>query len=367
MTAQDSTCTCQVCGTLYQPTLNKDGSRRKTKHSICKTQSCRDEVRPPRRAVPLNPSPRSPCAAAGCLSHAVSKGHCGKHYARLRTHGDTAVSLKPRARVTKDCEWCGTTMVLKPAIARKRVACSRACANHIRAKAAGYEHRSKHIVCAGCHAQVVRTVKTDRDSGRFCGRQCAFDTITRIANERAALRIMGERVRRAHKVTPVAALEISKLKQIARNVKARTRQCRVCGTTHVRRAPNIATCSRFCESQRLAAQALSRLMYRKSEESRALRRRAKAKRRAAIHGVEYENIDPIKVFERDKWRCHLCGNKTPRKLRGTMDDRAPELEHIVSLADGGSHTWGNVACACRKCNNTKGAASFGQLGLGFAA
>lgn len=72
-------------------------------------------------------------------------------------------------------------------------------------------------------------------------------------------------------------------------------------------------------------------------------------------------IDPIKVCERDGWKCHICGVSTPRKLRGTTADRAPEVDHIVTLADGGPHSYSNVACACRKCNRTKGAKSFGQL------
>lgn len=43
--------------------------------------------------------------------------------------------------------------------------------------------------------------------------------------------------------------------------------------------------------------------------------------------------------------------------------KAPELEHIIPIAMGGTHTWDNVACACRLCNQAKGARDFGQLGL----
>lgn len=64
---------------------------------------------------------------------------------------------------------------------------------------------------------------------------------------------------------------------------------------------------------------------------------------------------------------HMCGRSTPRELRGTHYPAAPELDHIVSLADGGSHACWNVACACRSCNSKKGARSFGQLGLPLVA
>ena len=97
------------------------------------------------------------------------------------------------------------------------------------------------------------------------------------------------------------------------------------------------------------------------------RRADKARRRAVERGAKADNIDPLRVFARDGWRCHLCGRRTPKALRGTCDPTAPELDHIVTLADGGEHTWGNVACACRACNNAKGARSMGQLGLGLAA
>jgi 5-methylcytosine-specific restriction endonuclease McrA len=106
------------------------------------------------------------------------------------------------------------------------------------------------------------------------------------------------------------------------------------------------------------------------ESSRRSARRASKKKhksvRRARQAIQAQSIDPIKVFERDRWKCHLCGREAPARLRGTNDPRAPELDHVVSLAHGGNHTWANVACSCRRCNGRKGAASVGQLNLGFA-
>jgi 5-methylcytosine-specific restriction endonuclease McrA len=84
-------------------------------------------------------------------------------------------------------------------------------------------------------------------------------------------------------------------------------------------------------------------------------------RRARLHTDDAEAVNPMAVFARDKWRCHLCGARTPRKLRGTYDDRAPELDHITPLARGGAHTYVNTACACRRCNQEKGDSMVGQL------
>ncbi len=87
----------------------------------------------------------------------------------------------------------------------------------------------------------------------------------------------------------------------------------------------------------------------------------KAKRRARERSVEAENIDPFQVFDRDRWKCCLCGIKTLKSKRGTYDDRAPELDHIIPLSKGGKHTYANVQCACRRCNSAKNNKELGQL------
>lgn len=86
--------------------------------------------------------------------------------------------------------------------------------------------------------------------------------------------------------------------------------------------------------------------------------------RARRYRVEYEPINPIDVFNRDGWRCQVCGCATPSKRRGSKARNAPELDHRVPMAKGGSHTWDNVQCACRSCNAFKGAnIVIGQLPL----
>jgi hypothetical protein len=92
------------------------------------------------------------------------------------------------------------------------------------------------------------------------------------------------------------------------------------------------------------------------------RKLAKLKRQAIARGAAGgEAIDPIKVFERDKWKCQLCGTRTPKKKRGTYDDNAPELDHILPVSKGGQHRYTNVQCACRRCNGMKNATPLGQM------
>lgn len=87
--------------------------------------------------------------------------------------------------------------------------------------------------------------------------------------------------------------------------------------------------------------------------SRNARRRKRKKERARLRRVHVETVDPIKVFERDGWRCQICKAPTPRNLRGTYNDRAPELDHVMPLSLGGAHSYMNTQCACRKCNAAK--------------
>lgn len=80
-------------------------------------------------------------------------------------------------------------------------------------------------------------------------------------------------------------------------------------------------------------------------------------------GATTEKVDPFKVFDRDRWRCQLCGIKTPKAKRGGFEKDAPELDHIVPLSKGGEHSYRNTHCACRRCNGSKKDATRGQFRL----
>jgi 5-methylcytosine-specific restriction endonuclease McrA len=77
-----------------------------------------------------------------------------------------------------------------------------------------------------------------------------------------------------------------------------------------------------------------------------LKREATARRRARIRGNQVERISRRAVYERDQGRCYLCGK--------AVEPDHWHLEHIVPVARGGSHCYGNVAVACPECNWRKG-------------
>jgi hypothetical protein len=61
----------------------------------------------------------------------------------------------------------------------------------------------------------------------------------------------------------------------------------------------------------------------------------------------------VEILERDNWTCKICGSATPKGLRGTVHDLAPEIDHIVPRSRGGDDEDSNLRCACRRCNNIK--------------
>lgn len=87
--------------------------------------------------------------------------------------------------------------------------------------------------------------------------------------------------------------------------------------------------------------------------NRELFRKHEAMRRARLRTTVVLPIVPSDIFNRDGWRCYLCGGATDPQARGTRQHNAPVLDHIMPLVRGGTHTPANVACACHRCNSRK--------------
>lgn len=82
------------------------------------------------------------------------------------------------------------------------------------------------------------------------------------------------------------------------------------------------------------------------------RKATKARRRAQKRTTQMERFTHLEIFERDKWRCHIC-RKPVSKRKVAPHPKAPTLDHLVPLSKGGAHTKANVGCACFQCNVRK--------------
>jgi 5-methylcytosine-specific restriction endonuclease McrA len=129
-----------------------------------------------------------------------------------------------------------------------------------------------------------------------------------------------------------------------------TTNCTECGVLFSRVFPHRSrtTCSDDCAKARERS-------LKETVNSRRSKRIMAARTSAKIRGctTRRESIDPYDVFHRDGWKCVACGDETPKELRGSIEDNAPELDHVIPISRGGEHTYSNLQTLCRLCNLLK--------------
>lgn len=177
--------------------------------------------------------------------------------------------------------------------------------------------------CATCGT----TFSARRDtSQRFCSLACNGKDQTRLA--------MQDRARRSQ----VALYTGPRLRRPCPTSLPTTRRtfksgrCRVCGTWFVSLNLDV-TCSIECHVMK--------------------RRIDKDKRRALKRAAYIADVSRKQVFERDGYRCHLCHRKT-NPTKQVPHPRAPTIDHIIPLANHGTHEPLNCRTACFQCNSRKG-------------
>jgi 5-methylcytosine-specific restriction endonuclease McrA len=65
--------------------------------------------------------------------------------------------------------------------------------------------------------------------------------------------------------------------------------------------------------------------------------------------VTREEFSRSAVFERDQWRCGICGQKVDRLLKWP-DPMSATLDHVVPISLGGEHSAANTRLAHARCN-----------------
>ncbi len=237
--------------------------------------------------------------------------------------------------VTQTCAQCAKSFT-----GRKRKYCTSACNYKAQARKRGVrpmeEYRASvrkdahYFWCVQCHKSAHRPLGGNGTRNRFCSMACRVDC---------------SRAKQS---------EIDALYRIARNNKP-------VKPTKPPKPLDVLVCCRNCSSSFVAPRTKGN--HRRSCDSCLIAAKAshKVRRKARMDGAYAENVNPFRVFDRDKWRCQLCGIRTPKALRGTYNDVAPELDHIIPLSLGGPHSYINTQCACRRCNGRKRARPMGQM------
>lgn len=130
-------------------------------------------------------------------------------------------------------------------------------------------------------------------------------------------------------------------------------RCQACGGLICWKAPK-AFCSQACSRKGYA-----RLAYERNPERF---KRAAHRRRARLKEAFVEDVDFRKVYERDKWICHICGKKVRKTPRYPRDPEMASPDHLVPLAgeQKGLHSYANVACSHLRCNLKKHTSATGE-------
>lgn len=88
---------------------------------------------------------------------------------------------------------------------------------------------------------------------------------------------------------------------------------------------------------------------------RAERKAAEPKTEVAEEDIDYYNVraNRVKVFERDNYKCHYCGNQLTR-FTATLD-------HLKPVVEGGDNSFANLLTACLGCNSRKNRKPLGDF------
>jgi hypothetical protein len=79
-------------------------------------------------------------------------------------------------------------------------------------------------------------------------------------------------------------------------------------------------------------------------------------RRRARLSLNNERISRSKVFRNDNYTCYICNVKVIlykdiKDIRHKKD--AATIDHVIALANGGTHTYSNIKTCCSWCNSNK--------------
>lgn len=256
------------------------------------------------------------------------------------------------------CRGCGKEFTPR----FRESSCSISCAQRSRHGS----HQGYH--CVGCGRSFWRErrsqIGNSADKRGYCSRECAYRNINQwhpVRKTKSKPWAQGHKCRdceteitgrvlrcdecraRAHATTLAEGRETFTLRYRPQLAAAKKSEPRVCKECRQEFAPEYgnkrrAFCSRLC---------LRRFGQRASK---AIRR---------THAKSGERFSAREIFERDRWRCGLCGQGIDRHLR-SPHERCATIDHIVPIARGGQHERRNVQAAHRECNWRKGVASCGS-------
>ena len=300
------------------------------------------------------------CSVEGCANPVIARGWCRAHYQRWwkRNREDVEVCL------IEDCEepassrgWCikhynRWWRTGSPDIVRHRHDGNRI-------------DRSERKTCETCGQQFTAKAGIGREqwkAQRFCGLSCANSARAQDQSHRRK----SFRQSLSQQLVAAASWEAHRRRQDRADIKSaasmlvpavdRLHAGPVCrSSARPRQRQFVQGWCSDCGESFVVIRGWWHGSTRCSDCTHRYWKMGDHRGRARRYGVEYQAFSREHIFERDGWRCQLCGVKVVRCVRGKINQRGATLDHIVPLSQGGGHTEDNVQCACWGCNVTKGA------------
>jgi 5-methylcytosine-specific restriction endonuclease McrA len=247
-------------------------------------------------------------------------------------------------------------------ITNSRLYCSKQCGYDARRAEMAIRRVLAKYQCEGCGKTCYPVQPNPRDKSRRANRWCSrgkackpkftgetlnpFYRVKCVGCGTARLRKKGGRYRCQEcyrRKASVDHLEKAKAKHEARRF-----DCRECGTSVVREYGDKRKV--FCSD---------RCSRRWSVRERGRRVGHGHRARARYFGVPYEPVNIKKVYERDGYKCRICGGRIDMKAN-TPAHNSKSIDHIIPMSRGGGHLWANVQAAHFGCNARKGDGSSGS-------
>jgi hypothetical protein len=125
--------------------------------------------------------------------------------------------------------------------------------------------------------------------------------------------------------------------------------CKSCGREFINPGTNRTTCSKEC---REVLDAAGIQKWRETDRGRESLRNREYRRKMRKAGRVCEDFTRTEIFERDGWVCRICGEPVDRNAKWPQP-RFATIDHILAIANGGTHTRDNVQCAHLICNVRK--------------
>ena len=275
--------------------------------------------------------------------------------------------------VTTTCPICGVTFTHRYNRGRPRIYCSDRCriksaAKRPSTRAALKRHRSTDAFRAKAREQYARAKIAKRCEwcdAPFTTNQRAKLTCSKGCKEALTVYVKRDgkpyasRWPQHRESTPLRYFDCEDCGRLA-CYAARDKNAKRCPECRVRRSKKkaearfiIGCCIRCGEWATLDREAYASLQVGGFYCGATCRRRdAASRRRARESGAYRGDVRRADVFKRDRFTCQICGKRLAM-AKVAPHPKAPSIDHIIPLAQGGTHEMLNVQAAHFGCNSGK--------------